>query len=124
MAGEPQRREKQRSGVTAYRATILPCLHRQRNRRNRSRRQTPAGLEAGTAKAIAHYGFYLEDTGNNALNFRWEGENSYVPFGAEEPFTKIGEEQAIEKSGAHYLFNQSEGVKWKERLHAIEPPAH
>jgi hypothetical protein len=75
-------------------------------------------------KAIAHYGFYLEDTGNNALNFRWEGENSYVPFGAEEPFTKLAEEQTVEKSGTHYIFNQSEGVKWKERLHAIEPPAH
>jgi len=72
-------------------------------------------------KALARYGFYIEDTGNSTTSFRWEGKLMYEPFGAPEPFTKIGEEQGVEKSGSEYVFNLAQGVDWK-RLRAIAPP--
>jgi len=30
-------------------------------------------------KALAHYGFYIEDTGNSTTSFRWEGKLSTNP---------------------------------------------
>ena len=72
-------------------------------------------------KALAHYGFYIEDTGNSTTSFRWEGKLMYEPFGASEPFTEIGEEQGVEKSGSGYVFNLAQGVDWT-RLRAIAPP--
>jgi hypothetical protein len=71
--------------------------------------------------ALAHYGFYIEDTGNSTLSFRWEGARMYEPFGAPEPFAQIGEEQGVPGSGGSHTFNLAEGVDWS-RLRAIAPP--
>jgi hypothetical protein len=71
--------------------------------------------------ALANYGFYIEDTGNSTLSFRWEGSRMYVPFGAPEPFAQIGGEQGVPSSGGEFTFNLSEGVDWS-RLRAIAPP--
>lgn len=73
-------------------------------------------------EALAHYGFYVEDTGNETTSFRWEGSRMYVPFGAPEPFEQIGREQGLPTDGGRYVFNLSEGVDWS-RLRAIAPPA-
>jgi hypothetical protein len=72
-------------------------------------------------KALAHYGFYLGDTGNNTNSFRWEGSRMYEPFGAPEPFAKIGEEQGLPRSGSEYLFDLYDGADWT-RLRALAPP--
>jgi hypothetical protein len=72
-------------------------------------------------KALAHYGFYLEDTGNSTTSFRWEGSRMYVPFGAPEPFEQIGQEQGLPLEGGKYKFRLYEGVDWS-RLRAIAPP--
>jgi hypothetical protein len=71
--------------------------------------------------ALATYGFYIEDTGNSTLSFRWEGSRMYEPFGAPEPFAQIAEEQGVPGSGGSYTFNLAEGVEWT-RLRAIAPP--
>jgi hypothetical protein len=72
-------------------------------------------------KALAHFGFYISDTGNNATSFRWEGARMYAPFGAPEPFEEIGREQGLPLEGGKYVFKLSEGVDWT-RLRAIAPP--
>jgi hypothetical protein len=71
--------------------------------------------------ALATYGFYVEDTGDSAFSFRWEGSRMYTPFGAPEPFAQIGEEQGVPRSGGEYTFDLAEGVDWS-RLRAIAPP--
>jgi hypothetical protein len=70
--------------------------------------------------ALAHYGFYVGDSGNNTLGFIWEGlaKGSGTP----EPFVEIGKEQGVPKSGGGYTFKLSEGVDWT-RLRAIAPPS-
>jgi hypothetical protein len=70
--------------------------------------------------ALAHYGFYIGDSGNNTLGFLWEG--SPTGSGASEPFVKTGEEQGVPKAGGNYTFKLSEGVDWT-RLRAIAPPS-
>jgi hypothetical protein len=70
--------------------------------------------------ALAHYGFYVGDSGNNTLGFIWEGSSAHS--GAPEPFVEIGEEQGVQKSGGDYTFKLSEGVDWT-RLRAIAPPS-
>ncbi len=73
-------------------------------------------------EALAHYGFYIGDSGNYTLSFMWEGSLMYTPFGAPEPFATLGKEQGMAaSSGGTYLFNLSEGVDW-HRLRAIAPP--
>jgi hypothetical protein len=72
-------------------------------------------------KAIAHYGFYVGDSGNTTLSFDWEGSRMYIPFGAPEPFETIGREQGVPREGGRYIFKLSEGVDWT-RLRAIAPP--
>jgi hypothetical protein len=70
--------------------------------------------------ALAHYGLYIGDSGNNTLGFLWEG--SPTDPGASEPFVKTGEEQGVPKAGGSYNFKLSEGVDWT-RLRAIAPPS-
>jgi hypothetical protein len=70
--------------------------------------------------ALAHYGFYIGDSGNNTLGFIWE-TSSTAP-GASEPFVEIGKEQGVPASSGRYTFNLSEGVDWS-RLRAVAPPA-
>jgi hypothetical protein len=72
--------------------------------------------------ALAHYGFYVGDSGNETLSFLWEGSLMYTPFGAGEPFAEIGHEQGVPGSGGSYTFNLSQGVDWT-RLRAVAPPA-
>jgi hypothetical protein len=69
--------------------------------------------------ALAHYGFYVGDSGNYTLGFLWEGSNRS---GAPEPFVEIGKEQGLPSSEGSYTFKLSEGVDWT-RLRAIAPPA-
>jgi hypothetical protein len=72
--------------------------------------------------ALAHYGFYVGDSGDETISFVWEGSLMYTPFGAPEPFSEIGKEQGVPKDSAgKYIFNLSEGVDWT-RLRAIAPP--
>jgi hypothetical protein len=70
--------------------------------------------------ALAHYGFYVGDSGNNTLGFIWEGLAKSS--GAPEPFVEIGKEQGVSESGSGYDFKLSEGVDWA-RLRAIAPPS-
>jgi IPT/TIG domain len=78
--------------------------------------------KAAVLKALAHYGFYIEDTGNSTTSFRWEGSRMYVPFGAPEPFERIGQEQGVPTEGGKYVFKLYDGIDWS-RLRAIAPPA-
>jgi hypothetical protein len=68
--------------------------------------------------ALAHYGFYIGDSGNNTLGFIWESSST----GSTEPFVEIGKEQGVPSSNGIYTFNLSEGVNWT-RLRAVAPPA-
>ena len=72
--------------------------------------------------AMAHYGFYIGDSGNNSLSLIWEGSLMYTHSGKTEPFVEIGKEQGVPESGGSYTFNLSEGVEWS-RLRAIAPPS-
>jgi streptogramin lyase len=72
--------------------------------------------------ALAHYGFYVGDSGDETISFIWEGSLMYTPLGASEPFSEIGKEQGLPtNSEGNYIFNLSEGVDWT-RLRAIAPP--
>ena len=70
--------------------------------------------------ALAHYGFYIGDSGNNTLGFLWE--TSSTGAGSAEPFVEIGREQGVPDSSGSYTFKLSEGVDWS-RLRAVAPPA-
>jgi hypothetical protein len=72
--------------------------------------------------ALAHYGFYVGDSGNDTLGFIWEGSLMYAHSGKPEPFVEIGKEQGVPESGGSYTFKLSEGINWT-RLRAIAPPA-
>ena len=73
-------------------------------------------------KALAHYGFYVCDSGNDTLGFEFESSEMYTAFGQTEPFAVIGKEQHLPTWEGKYVFNFSEGVNWT-RLRAIAPPA-
>jgi hypothetical protein len=73
-------------------------------------------------KALAHYGFYICDSGNDTLSFEFESSVMYTAFGQTEPFSVIGKEQKLGSWEGKYVFNFSEGVDWT-RLRAIAPPA-
>lgn len=72
--------------------------------------------------ALAHYGFYIGDSGNYTLSFIWEGSLMYAHSGKTEPFVEIGKEQGVPESGGSDTFKLSEGLDWT-RLRAIAPPA-
>jgi hypothetical protein len=72
-------------------------------------------------KALAHYGFYICDSGNDTLSFEFESSVMYTAFGRTEPFSVIGKEQDLSTWQGKYVFNFSEGVDWA-RLRAIAPP--
>ena len=73
-------------------------------------------------KALAHYGFYVCDSGNDTLGFEFESSVMYTAFGKPEPFSAIGKEQNLPTWQGKYVFNFSQGVDWT-RLRAIAPPA-
>jgi hypothetical protein len=73
-------------------------------------------------KALADYGFYIGDSGNDTLGFEFESSIMYTAFGQPEWFSAIGTEQGLPNSGGSYIFNFSEGVDWT-RLRALAPPA-
>lgn len=73
-------------------------------------------------KALAHYGFYVCDSGNDTLGFELESSVMYTAFGQTEPFSVIGKEQNLSTWQGKYVFNFSQGVDWT-RLRAIAPPA-
>ncbi len=72
-------------------------------------------------KALAHYGFYVSDTGNSTNSLRWEGSRMYTPFGAPERFEATGREQGLPQEDGKYVFDLYEGVDWPH-LRAIAPP--
>ena len=72
-------------------------------------------------EALADYGFYIGDSGNNNLTLLWEGSLTY-PDVSPEPFAAIGAEQGVPESGGSYIFKLAEGIDWT-RLRAIAPPA-
>jgi hypothetical protein len=71
---------------------------------------------------LAHYGFYVCDSGNDTLGFEFESSVTYTAFGQPELFSIIGKEQGLGRWEGKYVFNFSEGVNWT-RLRAIAPPA-
>jgi hypothetical protein len=72
-------------------------------------------------KALADYGFYVCDSGNDTLGFEFESPIMYTAFGQPNWFAVIGQEQGLASGGGNYLFDFSEGVDWT-RLRAIAPP--
>ncbi len=72
-------------------------------------------------RALAEYGFYVCDSGNDTLGFEFESSIMYTAFGQPDWFSVIGSEQGLPGSGSGYAFNFSEGVDWT-RLRAIAPP--
>jgi hypothetical protein len=71
--------------------------------------------------ALAHYGFYICDSGNDTLGFEFESSVMYTAFGQPEWFSVIGQEQHLGSWGGRYDFNFSEGVDWT-RMRAVAPP--
>jgi hypothetical protein len=62
--------------------------------------------KVAVVKALARYGFYIRDSGNEHLSIQWEGGLDYVPFGAPEIFAAVGSEQHVEKNGSgEYTFD-------------------
>jgi hypothetical protein len=70
--------------------------------------------------ALAHYGFYVGDSGNNTLGLVWEGSSAQA--GGSESFAEVGREQGLPQSSGGYAFKLSEGVDWT-RLRAVAPPS-
>jgi hypothetical protein len=81
-----------------------------------------ASWKKAVLKALAHYGFYVCDSGNDTLGFELESSVMYTAFGKTEPFSMIGKEQNLPTWQGKYVFNFSQGVDWT-RLRAIAPPA-
>lgn len=73
-------------------------------------------------EGLAHYGFYVCDSGNDTLGFEFESSRMYTAFGAPEMFSEIGREQGLPTWEGRYVFNFSNGVDWT-RLRAIAPPS-
>jgi len=80
-----------------------------------------ASWKKAVLKALAHYGFYVCDSGNDTLGFEFESSVMYTAFGQTEPFSVIGKEQNLPTWQGKYVYNFSEGVDWT-RLRAIAPP--
>jgi hypothetical protein len=72
-------------------------------------------------KGLAHFGFYVCDSGNDTLGFEFESSVMYTAFGQPEWFSVIGREQGLPTWEGRYVFNFSTGVDWT-RLRAIAPP--
>ena len=72
-------------------------------------------------KALANYGFYICDSGNDTLGFEFESSLTYTAFGQPDPFSVIGAEQGVGGWEGNYVFSFAEGVEWT-RLRAIAPP--
>jgi hypothetical protein len=73
-------------------------------------------------EALAHYGFYVCDSGNDTLGFEFESAVMYTSFGQPNWFAAIGAEQGLPSWEGKYEFNFSEGVDWT-RLRALGPPS-
>jgi hypothetical protein len=73
-------------------------------------------------KGLAHYGFFVCDSGNDTLGFEFESSVMYTSFGQPEWFSTIGREQGLPTWEGRYVFNFSNGVDWT-RLRAVAPPA-
>jgi hypothetical protein len=72
-------------------------------------------------EGLAHYGFYVCDSGNDTLGFEFESSLMYTAFGQPEWFSVIGKEQSLPTYEGRYVFNLSKGVDWT-RLRALRPP--
>jgi hypothetical protein len=72
-------------------------------------------------KSLAHYGFFICDSGNDTLGFEFESSVMYTSFGQPEWFSAVGREQGLPSWEGRYVFNFSNGVDWT-RLRAVAPP--
>jgi hypothetical protein len=73
-------------------------------------------------RGLAHFGFYVCDSGNDTLGFEFESSVMYTAFGQPEWFSAIGEEQGLPSWEGRYVFDFAAGVDWT-RLRAIPPPS-
>jgi phage baseplate assembly protein W len=84
----------------------------------------PHPFLVAVAKAIAKYGFYIEDTGDTATGFRLEDGAMYSAFGARDMVKVIGEEQGLVLDGEGFKFDWSPlAAAFSAHLQAVVRPA-
>jgi hypothetical protein len=71
-------------------------------------------------KAMAHYGFYVVDTGTGSWAIAAESGATYSSFGVEDPLVTFASEHGLPSHDGTYVYNIRDGVDWS-RLRVVAP---
>jgi hypothetical protein len=71
--------------------------------------------------AMAHYGFYVGDTGGSPWDVQVESGATETSFGHANPWTQLANANGIPSYSGRYYFDFSQGVDWRNDLRVIDP---
>ncbi len=76
------------------------------------------------ARALAHYGGYVGDTGGQGFALQFESSTMYTVFGVADPLVAFAKANGISSNGGFYAFNLASGIDWQQYLRVVVPPGH
>ena len=74
------------------------------------------------ARALAHYGGYVGDTGGEGFALQFESSTMYTSLGTGDPLVAFAQQNGISPNGGLYPFNLSNGIDWARYLRVVVPP--
>ena len=74
------------------------------------------------ARALAHYGGYVGDTGGPGFGLQFESSTMYTVFGEPDPLVAFAQDSGIRPWNGLYAFNLASGIDWAHSLRVVVPP--